>query len=45
MMRASAPQRCDFDTEEDYEYAIDCYECEEDLYAEDYFLRKRGFDF
>lgn len=39
-----APQRCDFDTDEEYEYALESYECAEDMYAEEYFLRKRGFD-
>lgn len=40
----SAPQRCDFDTDEEYESAKSAYECAEDMYAEEYFLRTRGFD-
>lgn len=39
-----APQRCNFDTDEEYEYAMDCYEGAEDMYAEEYFYRQRGFD-
>lgn len=34
--RYAAPQRCDFDTEEEYEDARAYYEDAADLYAEEY---------
>lgn len=40
----SAPQRCDFDTEEDWQNAMDSYECMEDLYMEEYLERARGIN-
>lgn len=37
----AAPQRCDFDTEEEYEEAMSYYEDAADLYAEEYIERSR----
>ena len=33
--RYSAPQRCDFDTDEDYEEAMTYYEIAADMYADE----------
>lgn len=38
-----APQRCDFDSEEEYEEALMCYEDAEDMYAEEYYERTRNY--
>jgi hypothetical protein len=35
--------RSDFETDEEYESAKSAYECAEDMYAEEYIERKRGF--
>lgn len=40
--RYSAPQRCDFDSEEDYQEAMIYYEDAADLYADEYFERSRN---
>ena len=37
--RYTAPQLCDFDTEEEYEEALSYYEDAMDLYTEEYFER------
>jgi hypothetical protein len=37
-----APQRCDFDTEEEYQEALAYYDCCEDMYAEEYYERTRN---
>jgi hypothetical protein len=39
--RYTAPQRCDFDTIEEYQEAMSYYEDAIDLYAEAYFERSR----
>ena len=36
----AAPQRCDFDTDEEYEEAIAYYQDAADLYAEEYLERR-----
>lgn len=41
--RYSAPQRCDFDSEEDYENAMSAYENALDSYVEDYEERTRNY--
>lgn len=41
--RYSAPSRCDFDSEEEYEDALRYYQDAEDMYAEEYFEIRRGF--
>lgn len=41
--RYSEPQRCDFDSEEDYEYAMSAYENALDMYVEEYYERTRNF--
>lgn len=41
----SMPQRCDFDSEEEWQNAMDSYECMEDMYTEEYLERKRGYDY
>lgn len=38
----AAPQRCDFDTIEEYREAMRYYEEAADLYAEEYMERMRG---
>lgn len=38
----SAPQRCDFDSDEDYQDAVSYYEDAADMYAEEYMERMRG---
>lgn len=38
----TAPQRCDFDTEEEYQDAVSCYEDAADMYADEYMERVRG---
>lgn len=40
--RYSAPQRCDFDSDEDYEDALIYYESAADMYAEECMERTRG---
>lgn len=40
--RYAAPQRCDFDTEEEYKEAISNYEDAMDMYAEEYYERSRN---
>ena len=40
--RYSAPQRCDFDSDEEYADAMRYYEDAADMYAEEYLERKRG---
>lgn len=40
--RYSAPQRCDFDTEEEYQDAVSYYEDAADMYADEYLERVRG---
>lgn len=40
--RYSAPQRCDFDNEEDYEDALSYYDCAADMYADEYYERTRN---
>ena len=42
--RYREPMRSDFETEEEYESAKSAYEFAEDMYAEEYFLRSRGFE-
>ena len=42
--RYQEPIRSDFDTEDEYESAKSAYEFAEDMYAEEYFLRSRGFE-
>jgi hypothetical protein len=37
-----APQRCDFDSEEEYLEAMSYYEEAADMYAEEYVERRRG---
>ena len=41
--RYSAPQRCDFDSEEDYNEAMSYYDNALDMYAEEYFERTRNY--
>lgn len=38
----SAPQRCNFETDEDYQDAMSYYEDAADMYAEEYMERTRG---
>ncbi len=38
----AAPQRCDFDSEEDYQDAMVYYENAADMYAEEYLDSVRG---
>ena len=40
--RYSAPCRCDFDTNEEYQEALSYYEEAADMYAEEYIERMRG---
>ncbi len=40
--RYSVPQRCDFDTEEEYQDAVSYYEDAADMYADEYMERVRG---
>jgi len=40
--RYSAPQRSDFETDEDYQDAMSYYEDAADMYAEEYMERTRG---
>lgn len=40
--RYAAPQRCDFDSQEEYEEAISYYEEAADLYADEYFERTKN---
>ena len=40
--RYSAPQRCDFDSEEDYNEAMSYYDNALDMYAEEYYERTRN---
>jgi hypothetical protein len=40
--RYSAPCRCDFDTNEEYQEALSYYEDAADMYAEEYIERMRG---
>ena len=37
-----APQRCDFDSDEEYQEAMMYYEDAADLYADEYFERSRN---
>ena len=39
----TAPCRCDFDTEEEYQEALRYYEDAADLYAEEYIERTRNY--
>lgn len=39
--KCSAPQRCDFDSLEEYREAMSYYEDAADMYAEEYFERTR----
>ena len=39
----SAPQRCDFDSDEEYNEAISYYEDAIDMYSEEYYERTRNF--
>lgn len=41
--RYTEPQRCDFDSDEDYEHAITTYENALDMYVEEYYERTRNF--
>ena len=41
--RYSAPQRCDFDSEEDYNEAMSYYDNALDMYAEEYYERTRDY--
>lgn len=41
--KCSAPQRCDFDSLEEYREAMSYYEDAADMYAEEYFERTRDF--
>ena len=41
--RYSAPQRCDFDSEEDYNEAVSYYENALDMYADEYYERTRNY--
>lgn len=41
--RYTPPQLCDFDTEEEYEEALDYYEEAADLYSEEYYERTRDY--
>lgn len=41
--RYSAPQRSDFDSEEEYQEAMSYYEDALDMYAEEYFDRSKNF--
>lgn len=45
MRRYSIPMRCDFDTDEDYQAAMEAYEYEEDIYMDEYIERQRGYDY
>ena len=40
--RYTAPQLCDFDSEEDYKEAMSYYEDAADMYAEEFMERMRG---
>lgn len=40
--RYIAPQRCDFDSEEDYQDALNVFEEMRDIYAEEHLERRRG---
>ena len=40
--RYSAPCRCDFDTNEEYQEALSYYEDAADMYTEEYIERMRG---
>lgn len=40
--RYSAPCRCDFDTNEEYQEALSYYEDAADMYAEEYIEKMRG---
>ena len=40
--RYSAPCRCDFDTNEEYQEALSYYEDAADMYAEEFMERMRG---
>lgn len=40
--RYSAPCRCDFDTNEEYQEALSYYEDAADLYADEYYENRRG---
>ena len=40
--RYSAPQRCDFGTDEEYQNAMSYYEDAADMYADEYMERVRG---
>lgn len=39
----AAPQRCDFDSEEEYLEAMSYYEEAADMYAEEYVERRRNY--
>lgn len=41
--RYSAPQRCDFDSEEEFQEAMIYYEDAADLYADEYYERTRNY--
>lgn len=41
--RYSAPQRCDFDSEEDYNEVMSYYEDALDMYAEEYYERTGNY--